>query len=85
MITSLYENNFPMRFGIILYSSKFIENIETSGGDLSASSVMDDGQTKEDISNLVFASDTFSFFLRVFILLFGVMISYMSAMSLRFS
>lgn len=28
MIISLYENNFPVRFGIVLYSSKFVTQLE---------------------------------------------------------
>lgn len=32
MISSLYENNFPMRFGVILYSTKLIRKIEMTGG-----------------------------------------------------
>lgn len=46
MITSLYENNFPMRFGVVLYSSKFIKQIETSGSE-------DDSKIGEDISSLI--------------------------------
>lgn len=53
MITSLYENNFPVRFGVILYSTKFINKIEVSGGELKSSAVEDDSQVKEDISSLV--------------------------------
>lgn len=34
MIVSLYENNFPMRFGVILYSAKFIKEVEMKGGDV---------------------------------------------------
>ncbi|KAF2319840.1 hypothetical protein GH714_019555 [Hevea brasiliensis] len=51
MIISLYENNFPMRFGLILYSSKFIKKIEDGGGDLHLSAVENDSQ-KEDTSSL---------------------------------
>ncbi|XP_044490237.1 UDP-glucose:glycoprotein glucosyltransferase isoform X2 [Mangifera indica] len=53
MITSLYENNFPVRFGVILYSTKFINKIEVSGGELESSAVEDDSQVKEDISSLI--------------------------------
>jgi len=28
MIISLYENDFPVRFGIVLYSSKFVTQLE---------------------------------------------------------
>lgn len=44
MLISLYENNFPMRFGVVLYSSKLIKHIETSS---------DDSQIEEDISTSV--------------------------------
>lgn len=54
MITSLYENNFPMRFGVVLYSSKFIKQIETSGSE-------DDSKIEEDISSLVISSLPFLF------------------------
>ena len=60
MITSLYENSFPMRFGVILYSTNFIKKIEISGGDLPASATKDASKVKEDISSLVFASYSFS-------------------------
>ncbi|KAJ9158912.1 hypothetical protein P3X46_024455 [Hevea brasiliensis] len=52
LIISLYENNFPMRFGLILYSSKFIKKIEDGGGDLHLSAVENDSQ-KEDTSSLI--------------------------------
>ncbi|XP_065869567.1 UDP-glucose:glycoprotein glucosyltransferase isoform X2 [Euphorbia lathyris] len=51
MVISLYENNFPMRFGLMLYSSNFIKKIEVSGGDIT---LMDnDSQAQEDISSLI--------------------------------
>ncbi|KAF9685018.1 hypothetical protein SADUNF_Sadunf03G0010600 [Salix dunnii] len=50
MILSLYENNLPMRFGLILYSSKFIKKTTIHGLHLSAKDI--DGET-EDISSLV--------------------------------
>ncbi|KAJ4717311.1 UDP-glucose:glycoprotein glucosyltransferase-like [Melia azedarach] len=53
MITSFYENQFPMRFGVILYSTKFIKRIELSGGELHSSAAEDDSQVKEDISSLI--------------------------------
>jgi len=28
MIMSLYENSFPVRFGVVLYSSKYITQLE---------------------------------------------------------
>lgn len=46
MILSLYENNFPMRFGVVLYSSKFIKQIETRGSE-------DDHEIEEDMSSLI--------------------------------
>ncbi|CAK7357042.1 unnamed protein product [Dovyalis caffra] len=50
MILSLYENNFPMRFGLILYSSKFIKKVTSHGLDVSAKE--NDAET-EDISSLM--------------------------------
>lgn len=58
MILSLYENNLPMRFGLILYSSKFIKKATIHGLHLSAKDI---GETEEDISSLVF-----SFFIHFF-------------------
>lgn len=47
MIISLYENNVPVRFGIVLYSSKYIMQLEDH-------SAKDDGDKfEEDISNMV--------------------------------
>lgn len=45
MILSFYENNFPIRFGVLLYSSKFIKQTESG----------DDGLTRPeaDTSSLV--------------------------------
>ncbi|KAJ4832577.1 hypothetical protein Tsubulata_030778 [Turnera subulata] len=51
LMISLYENNFPMRFGLILYSSKFIKEI--GGGDPSLSAVKSSGQSNEDISSMI--------------------------------
>ncbi|KAJ6389720.1 hypothetical protein OIU77_027940 [Salix suchowensis] len=51
MILSLYENNLPMRFGLILYSSKFIKKATIHGLHLSAKD--NDGETEEDISSLI--------------------------------
>lgn len=53
MIISLYENNYPIRFGLLLYSSKFINKIEVDGADLHSSSVENGSQTQEDMSSLV--------------------------------
>ncbi|XP_071724923.1 LOW QUALITY PROTEIN: UDP-glucose:glycoprotein glucosyltransferase-like [Rutidosis leptorrhynchoides] len=47
-ITSLYENSVPMRFGVILYSSKFTKALERNGGELQSSP-----ELKEDISSLI--------------------------------
>ncbi|XP_057430669.1 UDP-glucose:glycoprotein glucosyltransferase isoform X2 [Lotus japonicus] len=47
MIISLYENNVPVRFGIVLYSSKYIMQLEDH-------SAKDDGDKfEEDISNMI--------------------------------
>lgn len=51
MIMSLYENHFPLRFGVILYSSKFIKSIEINGGELHSPVAEDDSPVNEDISN----------------------------------
>lgn len=53
MITSLYENSFPMRFGVILYSAKFIKKIEMGGGEIELSAVENDKQNGDDISSLI--------------------------------
>lgn len=53
MITSLYENSFPMRFGVILYSSKLIKQIENNGGEINTSSMEFDNLNEEDLSSLV--------------------------------
>ncbi|KAH9685543.1 UDP-glucose:glycoprotein glucosyltransferase [Citrus sinensis] len=53
MIMSLYENHFPLRFGVILYSSKFIKSIEINGGELHSPVAEDDSPVNEDISSLV--------------------------------
>ncbi|KAE8009047.1 hypothetical protein FH972_005504 [Carpinus fangiana] len=50
MIASLYENNFPMRFGVILYSSKFVKQIEINSD---SSAKENDSQNEEDISSLI--------------------------------
>ncbi|PON86639.1 UDP-glucose:Glycoprotein Glucosyltransferase [Trema orientale] len=52
MITSLYENSFPMRFGVILYSSKLVKQIENSGGEI-YSSTEKDNHNEEDLSSLI--------------------------------
>lgn len=50
MIISLFENNLPMRFGVILYSTKLVEKIESNDGELPVAHLKDD---QEDISTLV--------------------------------
>lgn len=43
-----------MRFGVILYSAKFIKKIEMGGGEIEFSAVENDKQNGDDISSLVF-------------------------------
>lgn len=50
MVISLYENNFPVRFGVILYSSNFIEKSEINRVSRHAE---DNGGQTEDLSSLV--------------------------------
>ncbi|XP_059648175.1 UDP-glucose:glycoprotein glucosyltransferase isoform X2 [Cornus florida] len=52
-IISLYENSFPMRFGVILYSAKFIKKIESNSGELPLDPVENDSGTEEDVSSLI--------------------------------
>ncbi|KAJ1435014.1 UDP-glucose:Glycoprotein Glucosyltransferase [Sesbania bispinosa] len=47
MIISLYENNFPLRLGIVLYSSKYIMQLENHSAE------EDGDKFKEDISNMI--------------------------------
>ncbi|XP_059649193.1 uncharacterized protein LOC132295109 isoform X2 [Cornus florida] len=49
-IISLYENSFPMRFGVILYSTKFIKKIESNSEELLLDPVENDSGTEEDVS-----------------------------------
>lgn len=42
-----------MRFGVILYSAKLIEEIESSGGELPLSYREKDSPSQEDLSSLV--------------------------------
>ncbi|RAL49511.1 hypothetical protein DM860_012944 [Cuscuta australis] len=53
MIISLYENHLPIRFGVILYSAKFINQIESNEGELLFPQKKEDSQVQEDISNLI--------------------------------
>ncbi|CAL5438882.1 unnamed protein product [Camellia sinensis] len=48
MIISLYENNLPMRFGVILFSTKFIKMIEMNDGEIPAAPMSND-----DVSSLI--------------------------------
>lgn len=75
MIISLYENNFPMRFGLILYSSEFIKKVEVGGGDVHLSAVENESQ-KEDISSLVCLHFPFA---RLYDVLFTALILELSA------
>ncbi|KAF6171102.1 hypothetical protein GIB67_020581 [Kingdonia uniflora] len=50
VIISMYENNFPVRFGVLLYSSKLIKEIEENGGELSAG---ESNHHTDDISSLI--------------------------------
>ncbi|XP_051146784.1 UDP-glucose:glycoprotein glucosyltransferase [Andrographis paniculata] len=50
LIISLFENNLPMRFGVILYSAKLIEKVEANDGELPIKSLEDD---QEDVSTLI--------------------------------
>ncbi|XAR56342.1 hypothetical protein NMG60_11036790 [Bertholletia excelsa] len=53
MIISSYENNLPMRFGVILFSTKFIKMIEMNGGEIPSASVDNSNHIGEDISSLI--------------------------------
>lgn len=53
MIISLYENNLPMRFGVILFSTKFIKTVETKGGEIPSASMENHAGVGEDVSSLV--------------------------------
>ncbi|KAL6515179.1 hypothetical protein OROHE_018811 [Orobanche hederae] len=50
MIISLFENNLPMRFGVILYSAKLVEKMEANDGELPVGQLKDDN---EDISSSI--------------------------------
>ncbi|XP_057538898.1 UDP-glucose:glycoprotein glucosyltransferase [Amaranthus tricolor] len=51
MIVNLYENQFPMRFGVILYSSTFTKKAEKNGAQDLAD--LDGSSGEEDISSLI--------------------------------
>ncbi|XP_059642665.1 UDP-glucose:glycoprotein glucosyltransferase-like [Cornus florida] len=44
---------FPMRFGVILYSTKFIKKIESNSGELPLDPVENNSGTEEDVSSLI--------------------------------
>lgn len=50
ILRTLYENQLPVRFGVMLYSTLLIKTIEDNGGQIPSS----DSQVKEDISTMVF-------------------------------
>ncbi|XP_074311136.1 UDP-glucose:glycoprotein glucosyltransferase-like [Silene latifolia] len=50
-IVNLYENQFPMRFGVILYSTAFIEKADKSNGNIVTES--NPSSTDEDISSFI--------------------------------
>ncbi|KAK9134686.1 hypothetical protein Syun_014016 [Stephania yunnanensis] len=53
-IISMYENSFPMRFGVILYSSKLIVKIEENGGNLPPYIVGNNNDDiEEDLSSMI--------------------------------
>ncbi|XP_072958522.1 UDP-glucose:glycoprotein glucosyltransferase [Typha angustifolia] len=53
MILSLYQNSVPMRFGVILYSSRLVDVIKENDGNLPSSSVGSHTKSGEDISSLI--------------------------------
>ncbi|URE03054.1 udp-glucose glycoprotein [Musa troglodytarum] len=53
LILSLHQSSIPMRFGVILYSSKLVKIIEENGGHLPSSAVQDDKKRTEDVSSLI--------------------------------
>ncbi|CAM8984047.1 unnamed protein product [Rhodiola kirilowii] len=50
MISSLYENNFPVRFGVILYSTKSIQKTELNGGEIKSTEFEND---VSDLSDMI--------------------------------
>ena len=55
-LRSLYENQVPVRFGVILYSTQLIKNIEDNGGQIQSYDAETNAHVKEDISTMVFTS-----------------------------
>jgi hypothetical protein len=49
-IAHYYQNNVPMRFGVIFMSSRIVNKIETQAGH---SSLIGEGDEEEDVSELV--------------------------------
>ncbi|CAN7053976.1 unnamed protein product [Brassica rapa subsp. trilocularis] len=52
-LRSLYENQVPVRFGVILYSTQLIKNIEDNGGQIQSYDAETNAQVKEDISTMI--------------------------------
>lgn len=52
-LRSLYENQLPVRFGVILYSTQLIKTIENNGGQIPSSDAVTNAQVKEDLSTMV--------------------------------
>ncbi|KAJ4874821.1 UDP-glucose:glycoprotein glucosyltransferase [Raphanus sativus] len=52
-LRSLYENQVPVRFGVILYSTQLIKNIEDNGGQIKSYDAETNAQVKEDISTMI--------------------------------
>ncbi|KAK1430222.1 hypothetical protein QVD17_12804 [Tagetes erecta] len=50
-IVTLFENSLPVRFGVILYSTKMIDTLEANGGEFPPS-LESDNQISEDLSSL---------------------------------
>ncbi|KAL7002014.1 hypothetical protein U1Q18_003164 [Sarracenia purpurea var. burkii] len=53
MIISLYENNLPMRFGVILFSTKYINTIEMNGGEIPSTPIENESHIGDDVSSLI--------------------------------
>ncbi|KAG2321665.1 hypothetical protein Bca52824_014878 [Brassica carinata] len=52
-LRSLYENQVPVRFGVLLYSTQVIKNIEDNGGQIQSYDAETNSQVKEDISTMI--------------------------------
>lgn len=53
MILSMYLSSVPIRFGVLLYSSKLIKTVQENGGKYPTSAVKDETKNGEDISTLM--------------------------------